>query len=74
MKKILTGIGAVLVFLGLTSIFIVDETEQVVVLQFGKPVRIITEPGLHIKVPFPFRKKMFLITVSWNTILHRKKY
>ena len=57
MKKILTGIGAILVFLGLTSIFIVDETEQVVVLQFGKPVRIITEPGLHIKVPFPFQEK-----------------
>jgi len=57
MKKILTGIGAVLVFLGLTSIFIVDETEQVVVLQFGKPVRIITEPGLHMKVPFPIQEK-----------------
>ena len=74
MKKILTAIGVILVFLGLTSIFIVDETEQVVVLQFGKPVRIITEPGLHIKVPFPIQEKMFLITVSWNTILHRKKY
>ena len=57
MKKILTGIGAILVFIGLTSIFIVDETEQVVVLQFGKPVRIITEPGLHIKVPFPIQEK-----------------
>ncbi len=57
MKKILAGIGVILVFLGLTSIFIVDETEQVVVLQFGKPVRIITEPGLHIKVPFPFQEK-----------------
>lgn len=57
MKKILTGIGAILVFLGFTSIFIVDETEQVVVLQFGKPVRIITEPGLHMKVPFPIQEK-----------------
>jgi len=57
MKKILTAIGGILVFLGLTSIFIVDETEQVVVLQFGKPVRIITEPGLHMKVPFPIQEK-----------------
>ena len=57
MKKILIGIGAILVFLGLTSVFIVDETEQVVILQFGKPVRIITEPGLHMKVPFPFQEK-----------------
>ena len=57
MKKILAGIGAILVFLGLTSIFIVDEIEQVVVLQFGKPVRIITEPGLHMKAPFPIQEK-----------------
>lgn len=57
MKKILTGIGAILVLLVLTSVFIVDETEQVVVLQFGKPVRIITEPGLHMKVPFPVQEK-----------------
>ena len=57
MKKILTGIGAILFLLGLTSIFIVDEKEQVVVLQFGKPVRIITEPGLHMKAPFPIQEK-----------------
>jgi len=57
MKKILIGIGAILVFLGLTSVFIVDETEQVVILQFGKPVRIITEPGLRMKVPFPIQEK-----------------
>ena len=57
MKKILTGIGAILFLLGLTSIFIVDEIEQVVVLQFGKPVRIITEPGLHMKAPFPIQEK-----------------
>src|SRR5436853_4584380 len=31
----------------------VDETEQVVVTQFGEPVRKpITTPGLHVKVPF----------------------
>ena len=57
MKKILIGIGVILVFLGLTSVFIVDETEQVVILQFGKPVRIITEPGLRMKVPFPIQEK-----------------
>ena len=57
MKKILTGIGAILFLLGLTSIFIVDEIEQVVVLQFGKPVRIITEPGLRMKAPFPIQEK-----------------
>lgn len=32
--------------------FIVDEFEQAVVLQFGDPVRTITEPGLSMKMPF----------------------
>jgi modulator of FtsH protease HflC len=35
------------------SIFVVDETQQVVVTQFGKPVgNAITTPGIKIKVPF----------------------
>jgi len=42
----------------LSSIFILDETEKVVVLQFGKPVNIVTEPGLHFKVPFPIQEKV----------------
>ncbi|SVC59087.1 uncharacterized protein METZ01_LOCUS311941, partial [marine metagenome] len=28
-----------------STVFIVDMTEQVVILQFGKPVRTIKEPG-----------------------------
>ncbi len=51
-------LSALIVFLGFTSVFVVDETEQVVILQFGKPVRTITEPGLNIKVPFPFQEKI----------------
>jgi membrane protease subunit HflC len=36
-----------------STAFSVDQAEQVVVLQFGKPVgEPITEPGLHFKVPF----------------------
>ena len=36
-----------------STAFTVDQAEQVVVLQFGKPVgEPITEPGLHFKVPF----------------------
>lgn len=36
-----------------SSVFTVDQAEQVVKLQFGKPVGDpITEPGLHFKVPF----------------------
>jgi len=58
MKKILIGLVAILVLLGLTTVFIVDETEQVVILAFGKPVRTITEPGINMKAPFPFQEKI----------------
>ena len=58
MKKILIGFVAILVLLGLTTVFIVDETEQVVILAFGKPVRTITEPGINMKVPFPLQEKI----------------
>ena len=34
------------------SLFIVDETKQSIVLQFGKPIRAISEPGLNWKFPF----------------------
>lgn len=34
------------------TVFIVDQTEQVLVLQFGEAKREIKEPGLHFKVPF----------------------
>ena len=39
----------------LSSIIIVDETEQIVILQFGKPVKTLTEPGLNYKFPAPFQ-------------------
>ena len=74
MKKILFALVVFLALLGLTTVFIVDETEQVVILAFGKPVRTITEPGINMKVPFPSRKKSSLMTVFWNMTLHRKKY
>jgi membrane protease subunit HflC len=35
-----------------STLFTVDQTEQVLITQFGQPIRIITEPGLHAKVPF----------------------
>ena len=58
MKKIISVLIAISILLGLSSVFIVDETEQVVILQLGKPIRNITEPGLNIKVPFPFQEKI----------------
>ncbi len=34
------------------SFFVIDETKQAIILQFGKPIKVIQEAGLHMKVPF----------------------
>ena len=55
MKKILILLAAIVTLVFFTTVFIVDETEQVVVLAFGKPVRTITKPGLNFKLPAPLQ-------------------
>ena len=55
MKKVSIGIIVILFLFGLSTIIIVDETEQIVILQFGKPVRTIKNPGLNWKLPAPFQ-------------------
>ena len=55
MKKILILLAAIATLVFFTTVFIVDETEQVVVLAFGKPVRTITKPGLNFKLPAPLQ-------------------
>ena len=51
-KKILLPIVAVLGAAIFFSVFIIKEVNQAIVLQFGDPKRIITEPGLNFKIPF----------------------
>lgn len=60
------------------GIMIVDETEQVVIVQLGKPVRNITEPGLNFKIPFLqtatyFEKRLLEYDSAPNTILTEDK-
>ena len=52
--RILAVVGLIgAVVLGLQSTYVVNETEQTVLTQFGKPVgEPITEPGLYFKMPF----------------------
>jgi modulator of FtsH protease HflC len=57
MRMSLTGgVAAVIlliaVVIGYSTFFTVDQTSQALVVRLGKPVRVITEPGLNIKVPF----------------------
>ncbi len=51
--KFIAGVLIVLIAaIVLTCAFTVDETEQVVITQFSKVNRTVTEPGLHFKLPF----------------------
>ena len=45
---VIAGIG----FLVFLSLFVVKETNQAIVLQFGDPKKVITNPGLQVKIPF----------------------
>ncbi len=53
-KAILLSVLALLVLLALSgSFYTLDETQQAIILQFGKPIgQPIREAGLHFKVPF----------------------
>ncbi|MDP6496087.1 MAG: protease modulator HflC, partial [Dehalococcoidia bacterium] len=54
MKNPVLGVILAVVALILLSntLFTVDMTEQAMVLQYGRHLRTITEPGLHAKIPF----------------------
>ncbi|MCB1414126.1 MAG: protease modulator HflC [Xanthobacteraceae bacterium] len=57
MRTGVTGVVALLLLLaaiviGYSSLFTVRETEQVLLVRLGEPVRVVTTPGLHYKAPF----------------------
>jgi membrane protease subunit HflC len=57
MKSPVTGIVVlVLLFLlaivGYSSLFTVQQTEQALVVRFGRPVDVVSQPGLNLKAPF----------------------
>ncbi|QPF93477.1 protease modulator HflC [Bradyrhizobium commune] len=65
MRSPVTGIVALLaallvVIVAYMSLFTVQQTEQTIVLQFGKPVDVVTDPGLHFKAP-------------WNSVINIDK-
>lgn len=57
MRSSVSGIVALIVLLAVivvvySSAFTVRQTEQALVVRFGEPVRVVTEPGLNFKAPF----------------------
>jgi membrane protease subunit HflC len=50
---VILGIVVVAVYVLITAFVAVDVTENVIITQFGKPVRVFTEPGFQVKWPDP---------------------
>jgi membrane protease subunit HflC len=54
-RTILTGlaiVAAVVVLVIFNTFYTVPQTQQAIVLQFGRPVHVENQPGLHMKLPF----------------------
>jgi membrane protease subunit HflC len=52
-RNIIVVLILFIVFLAFTgAFFVVNETKQAIVLQFGEPRQVISEPGLQFKIPF----------------------
>ena len=71
---ILIAFLAVLLIFANASLFTVDQTEQVLITQFGNPVRVITEPGLNVKTPFvqtviPFDKRLLSVELPGEEVI-----
>jgi len=79
MKRFSIAIFTLIILFVLSTIIVVDETEQIVILQFGKPVQTITDPGLNFKFPAPiqvsnsFDKRLLEYDVPPEEILSRDK-
>ena len=52
LSKILLGVVALSAICLFNALYVVGETEQALLLRFGKPVGVDSDPGLKIKVPF----------------------
>jgi membrane protease subunit HflC len=55
MNKILAVVGVIVIAIGIvasSALFIVQQTQQAIVLRLGKPQNTVQNPGLNFKVPF----------------------
>ncbi|WPB83550.1 protease modulator HflC [Sediminicoccus rosea] len=49
---IAAGVAVAALFVAASSFFTVQQTQQVLITQFGQPIRVIQTPGLNVKLPF----------------------
>jgi len=78
-KKTALIIAVLVIILGVSmSVFTVDQTEQAIVIQLGKPLEGIYGPGLHFKVPYiqevvRFETRILVYDASPTEILTKDK-
>jgi len=53
---VLIVVAAVFVVALASALVVVDETEHVVITQFGRPVDVLSDAGLHAKIPAPIQR------------------
>ena len=59
-QSMLVALGLVVLFLLGSSLYTVTEVNQTIITRFGQPIGVpVTEPGLHIKIPFIDVANMF---------------
>jgi membrane protease subunit HflC len=52
--------AAVVAIIGFSSLFTVHQTQLALVLQVGEPREVVSTPGLHVKLPWPFQNVLYL--------------
>ncbi len=76
-RTLIIGLAAIVVAVVLinASLFTVGQTNQALITEFGRPVQVINDPGLHTKIPFVQtviefdRRLLNLVTPSEEVIL-----
>jgi modulator of FtsH protease HflC len=62
MNRLIASVIAVLILLSvlLSTLFVVDQRQYAIVFALGEVKQVISEPGLHFKLPPPFQNVLFL--------------
>ena len=68
MKPVIAaGAALVLAVAAFTMLYIVDEAEQAIIVQFGEPIGdVVTEPGMHVKMPWQNVRYFDKRLLSWD--------
>lgn len=70
-QYVLIALAAAVVILAAGSIYTVNQGEQALVLQFGRPVRVVKEPGLKLKIPMI--QNVVSMTRGCSTLIRRRR-